>query len=216
MPDVAIIRTGAANLASVIAAFNRLSVTTRIVDEPGEVSDQDAVVLPGVGAFKTGIATLRNKGWDNTINHRFENDLPTLAICLGFQLLCKSSDEDPGSQGLGLLPVSVNRFPDTVTIPQLGWNQIAGNPPFETGFVYFANSFCATDSVTLAEAGWNVATTNHKIDFVAAVARGNWLACQFHPELSGDYGQQLLNCWLSQASTGNSFTTPETTETGSC
>ena len=83
--NVAIIKTGTANLASVTSAFNRLNVASRIVDSPGEINSDDAVVLPGVGAFAAGMKTLTENSWPQVLRQRFETQQPTLAICLGLQ-----------------------------------------------------------------------------------------------------------------------------------
>lgn len=195
--QVAVIRTGTANLASVIAAFRRLQIPARIVSTPGELSAADAVVLPGVGSFAAAMQRLGDANWTDVLIERIANDSPTLAICLGLQLLCASSDESPGVTGLGVLPSRVERFPHSVTVPHFGWNTIenASGHYFEEGYVYYANSYCLRDPPS----GWDVAITNYAGPFVAAVRRGMLLACQFHPELSGEHGQRLLTRWLHTA-----------------
>ena len=210
MATVSIIRTGAANLASVQAAFTRLSAKTKIVEAADQVAEQDRLVLPGVGSFATGIAAIRQSGWDQFLVDRYQNNQPTLAVCLGLQLLCRSSEESPGAEGLGILPTDITHFPNSVSVPQLGWNRIAEAPaPFDQQFVYFANSYCATGIEELKQAGWDVAIAKHGIDFVAGVSRGNWLACQFHPELSGSFGQSLLQQWLDGSVAANTETVME-------
>lgn len=198
--SVAIIRTGTANLASVVAAFARLDARSRIVDSPDDVRDDDATVLPGVGTFDAGVDALNKYGWPAFLVERWQNDFPVLAVCLGLQLLARSSEEAPGRRGLGLLPATARSFPPGVCSPQLGWNQVNGTGAMiRGGFAYFANSFCLTEIRDLRSDGWCVATSNHGVDFVAAIQKGNWLACQFHPELSGSYGLQLLQNWLVAA-----------------
>lgn len=195
---VSVIRTGAANLASVTAAFQRLGFSPRIVESPDQSVESDALVLPGVGSFATGIAALRKNGWDEVLQERFQFNQPTLAICLGLQLLCRSSSEDPTSPGLGILETPVQRLPGNVTVPQFGWNQIESeSPDFLNGYGYYANSYCLSDVPAVRRAGWEVATSRHGIRFVAAIRKGTWLGCQFHPELSGEFGQRLLRCWTT-------------------
>jgi imidazole glycerol phosphate synthase glutamine amidotransferase subunit len=194
---IAIIRTGTANLASVWAAFRRLHVPTTVVTRPGELWPDDAVVLPGVGSFAAAIQRLNEAQWTQVLVGRMERDEPTLAICLGLQLLCARSAESPGVAGLGIFPSSVVRFPESVTVPHFGWNTLenARGAYFEPGFVYYANSYCLRE----LPAGCDVAVTDYAGRFVAAVRRGRLLACQFHPELSGAHGQRLLRRWLRTA-----------------
>ena len=195
--QVAIIRTGTANLASVAAAFRRMHIVPTVVEDPAQVEPDMIVVLPGVGAFGAGMAALETRGWPDLLRARFEQDQPTLAICLGWQLLCQDSEESLGAAGLGLLPVSVTRLPANVTVPHFGWNRVeSADPSFACGYAYFANSYCVADPDAVAAAGWEVATTRHGVTFVAAARHGNWLACQFHPELSGAFGRGLLKQWL--------------------
>lgn len=194
---IAIIRTGSANLASVMAAFQRLQVPARVVTAPHELSTADAVVLPGVGSFAAAMQRLSDAAWSDVLIERFANDSPTLAICLGLQLLCASSEESPGVAGLGVFSGGVRRFPDSVTVPHFGWNTIenASGQYFEPGHVYYANSYCLREPPS----GWEVAISRYAWPFVAAARRGKLLACQFHPELSGAHGQRLLTGWLRAA-----------------
>lgn len=211
--NVAIIKTGTANLASVSSAFNRLNVASRIVNSPNEINSDDAVVLPGVGAFAAGMKTLTDNGWPTFLQQRFEKQQPTLAICLGLQLLCRSSDESPGTVGLNILPVDVRALPDDVVVPHFGWNKIESDDNFfSEGFVYYANSFGIFDLKTLKTIGASFATTVHGKPFVAAIRKGAFVACQFHPELSGAFGQKLISNWLSFAKA----TTPATQEDAKC
>lgn len=190
---VAIIQTGVANLASVLAAFERLQVPTTLVTDRASVAAATHVLLPGVGAFGAGMDALRADGLDDALRERIAADRPTMAICLGLQLLAAGSEETPGVAGLGIFDCTVRRFTDVKT-PQLGWNEVvAGGGRFIVdGFAYFANSYRLID----APPGWSAAMSNHGGPFCAALERGNVLACQFHPELSGAWGQALLRRWL--------------------
>jgi imidazole glycerol phosphate synthase glutamine amidotransferase subunit len=122
----------------------------------------------------------------------------TLAICLGLQVLASASTESPGTEGLGLVPDTVTRFPDGVVVPQLGWNRVTAGPGcrlLADGAAYFANSY----KLDAVPAGWAGATSHHGGPFVAALERGAVLACQFHPELSGDWGHGLVARWIAAA-----------------
>ena len=194
--QVAIVRTGVANMASVVAAFERLGARTLITTDPEVVASSSHVMLPGVGAFGAGMAALNEMGVASALLERMRADRPTIAICLGLQLLCEASEETAGVGGLGLLPVQVTRFAGVgLKVPQLGWNRVEAPPDarfLRSGHAYFANSYRLTNVPT----GWSAALADYAGTFVAALERGNLLACQFHPELSGPWGQALLSRWL--------------------
>jgi glutamine amidotransferase len=192
---VVIVRTGVANLASVCAALRRQGAEPVPTRDPDEVLQADRVILPGVGAFGAAMQALEG-GLDAALRARIAADRPTLAVCVGLQVLCEASEESPGVVGLGLVPGTVRRFPTTVTVPQLGWNRVTPTPGsrLADGYVYFANSYRLS---TLPD-GFEGALADHGGPFVGALERGALLACQFHPELSGAYGSALIGRWLSQ------------------
>jgi imidazole glycerol phosphate synthase glutamine amidotransferase subunit len=193
--NVTIIRTGAANLASVVAAIERLGRSVQITDNAFAVRSAKRVVLPGVGAFGPVAERLRENGMGAALRYRVDNDLPTLAVCLGLHLLALGSEEGVGVEGLGLLEVKASKYPSAVVVPQLGWNSIVADNDcslLRDGAAYFANSYRLIDHPP----GWNVAWSDHGGSFVAAVEKGSVLGCQFHPELSGTWGQELIERWL--------------------
>jgi imidazole glycerol phosphate synthase glutamine amidotransferase subunit len=192
---VVVVPTGTANLASVRAAFERLGRRVELSPEPDVILAADHVLLPGVGAFGAAMETLAQSGAETALKRRIEADLPTMAICVGHQLLFETSDESPGVRGLAVVEAHVGRFPDGVRRPQFGWNEVtpAGEARFlRHGFAYFANGYRA-----IAAPGWTVATAEHGGRFVASMEKGRVVGCQFHPELSGDYGRALLEAWLA-------------------
>jgi imidazole glycerol phosphate synthase glutamine amidotransferase subunit len=141
---------------------------------------------------------LRDLGLSGPLTERIGAGRPTLAICLGLQLLAAASEEDPDVAGLGVLSVTATRFPDTQRVPQLGWNTVVAQPGcrlLTDGSAYFANSY-RLESIP---GGWHGALSNHGGRFVAAVERGAVLGCQFHPELSGGWGQRLIARWLEES-----------------
>jgi imidazole glycerol phosphate synthase glutamine amidotransferase subunit len=194
MVEVVVVPTGTANIASVLAAFGRMGVVPRVSEDRAEVAGATHVMLPGVGAFGAAMARLVELGLDAVLRERVAADRPTIAICVGHQLLFETSDENPGVRGLGLAQGHIGRFPEDVRVPQFGWNAVQagdGSSLIEGGWAYFANSYRATEAP-----GWRVATATHGARYVAAMERGNVIGCQFHPELSGAYGEALLARFL--------------------
>ncbi|MBC7794343.1 MAG: imidazole glycerol phosphate synthase HisHF, partial [Clostridia bacterium] len=109
-----------------------------------------------------------------------------------------SSTESPGATGMNVITAEVTRFEGEVRVPQLGWNQVAagdGARYLRDGVAYFANSY----RIVSASTGWVTATADYAGTFVAAAERGSVLACQFHPELSGAWGAELLKRWLEES-----------------
>lgn len=192
--EVVVLPTGTANLASVLAALGRLGASARIATDATMVEGAERVVLPGVGTFGAALRGLREAGLDGAIAARARAGQPVLAMCVGLQILFQESDESPGEQGLSAIEGRVGHFPDSVRVPQFGWNRIEPAPGcryLEPGHAYFANSYRV-----LAAPGCRVADAEHGGRFVAALERDRLLACQFHPELSGRFGHELIARWL--------------------
>lgn len=190
-----IIPTGTANLASVLAAFRRLGVELVPAGKADEVDAADRVVLPGVGTFGSAAERLEEGGLTEALHRRVDSGRPTLAVCVGMQFLASSSEESPGASGLGALEGSIYRFDEDLIVPQLAWSQVMPDPAsrfVEPGWAYFANSYRLTE----APEGWASSTATYGKPFVAALERDGVLACQFHPELSGQWGSDLLQRWL--------------------
>jgi imidazole glycerol phosphate synthase glutamine amidotransferase subunit len=193
-----LVPTGTANIASMVAGFRRLGAEPALAKSAEEVASADHVVLPGVGAFGAAIDAVDRAGYREVLRDRIADWIPTLAVCVGMQLLSGSSEESEGVAGLGVVSEPVTRFAEVVRVPQFGWNEVAtgGGCRFVSdGWAYFANSFRL---VTVPE-GWVGATTDHGGSFVSAMERGDVLACQFHPELSGPWGSAILERWLEGA-----------------
>ncbi len=191
---IAVINSGGANLGSVVQALNRLgaeSVLTRDVDE---VRGASRVILPGVGAAAWSMNALREHGLVDVIRGLTQ---PVLGVCLGLQLMFESSEEGD-TPCLGLIPGRVTRLPAEpgLRLPHMGWNRLAwkADDPLARGldgheWFYFVHSYAAP-------AGSAVATSEHGREFAAIVRRGNFAACQFHPEKSAAAGARLLRNFL--------------------
>ncbi|MGK0520599.1 MAG: imidazole glycerol phosphate synthase glutamine amidotransferase subunit [Planctomycetota bacterium] len=197
MRDVCIVPTGTANVASVCAAFERLGARPQLCSDPAQIARAERVVLPGVGAFAAAASRLDQLGLRQVLRDRVQAERPTLAICLGMQLFCADSDESPQASGLAVVKQSITRFAPGLRVPQVGWNRVLpiGSTLLQPGYAYFVHSY------RLAEMpdGWNGAMTDYGGQFVSALERGAVLACQFHPEISGEYGQALLERWLQRS-----------------
>jgi imidazole glycerol phosphate synthase glutamine amidotransferase subunit len=197
---VTIVPTGTANTASVVAALTRLGASTDEAAAADDVATSPGVVVPGVGAFGAAMAQVESLGLRQALRDRIEANRPTLAVCVGMQLLAGSSEESPGVTGLEVLEERVSRFGDGVSVPQMGWNTVEPGPDarfIEPGWAYFANSY-RFDRVPT---GWVGSRSDHGGTFVSALEKGDVLACQFHPELSGEWGARLLDRWLQAVET---------------
>jgi len=197
MTAATVVRTGTANLASVLAALQRCGMVAGVTSDAREVERADRLVLPGVGSFAAMMQSFTVNDLVAPLRDRLLAGRATLAICLGLQVLATTSDESPGIAGLGLLPDRIARFDSTkARVPQLGWNWVepAGTHSLvRSGYAYFANSYRLSE----APVGWCAAYSDHGGRFVAALERGGLLACQFHPELSGAWGEDLIRRWTA-------------------
>jgi imidazole glycerol phosphate synthase glutamine amidotransferase subunit len=195
-PRVTILDTGKANIASVSAALRRAGAVSYIANAPQGLCDAEYLVLPGVGCFGAAMRSLKQRALIDPVRKLILDGVPTLAICLGMQLLCISSEEDEGVAGLGIISGTIQSLPKSLRAPHLGWNLVEASQCrfVETGYAYFAHSFCL---MTPSE-GAVTSVTNYGDEFIASCEIGNILACQFHPELSGAWGAGLINRWLGQ------------------
>lgn len=198
-----IVDYGMGNLRSVQKAFERLGIEAVISDSPSTLADAPAMVLPGVGAFRDAIAALKQHDLDGPIRDHIAADRPFLGICLGLQLLFDVSYEDGEHEGLGIVPGEVVRFQSQpgLRIPHMGWNQLEftqSHPVFagidDGAYFYFVHSYhvVPTDDAVVA------ARTDYGSQFVSAIARGNMVATQFHPEKSQNNGRQLFENFAHQ------------------
>jgi imidazole glycerol phosphate synthase glutamine amidotransferase subunit len=198
-----VLDSGIANVASVTSAFRALGCEPAITRDAVVAREATHLVLPGVGSFGAGMAALRSTGLDRVVLEAVEKNTPLLAICLGLQLLTEGSDESPGVMGLGVIPARCVRLPDSVRVPQLGWNAVntGVRGSVEPGFAAYANSY----AITGAPIDWAATWTEHGVRLVASLERGGVLGVQFHPELSGKWGLELLRRWV-EGKTGSRLT----------
>lgn len=191
---IAIIDYGMGNLRSVQKAFEFLGYEAVITDSAEKILSADHVVLPGVGAFRDAMDKLNTTGLTEVVKKVAASGTPLLGICLGMQLMFEHSEENGYYDGLGLFPGTVTHFPASpLKVPHMGWNtlQTRDCPLFDAGTdacVYFVHSYCMAD----ISDEFTAAVADYIIPFTAAIARGNVMATQFHPEKSGECGLKML------------------------
>jgi imidazole glycerol phosphate synthase glutamine amidotransferase subunit len=200
-PRFAVVDYGAGNLVSVEGALTRVGGTVTIARRPHDLRDADALVVPGVGAAAPAMDRLRAADLVGPILEWIAADRPFLGICLGLQLLFDGSDED-GAETLGVIAGRTSRLVEAPTLPHIGWNQVerrpeTGDHPIFDGIApgadfYFVHSYAGAPAQARTPADPTIATTTHGAPFVSAVARGNLVGVQFHPERSGADGLRLL------------------------
>jgi glutamine amidotransferase len=197
--SIAIVDYGMANLRSVKKAFAAVGAEAEIISRPEEIDRADRLVLPGVGAFKDAIATLRDRHLDQAVIRHINSGKPFLGICLGLQMLFDVGYEDGEHRGLGVLAGKCVRFDVDSTlglkVPHMGWNQlIMRNPsplfadlPAGSG-VYFVHGY----HVVPSDPSVIAAETDYGRPFVSSIRRDNVMATQFHPEKSQKAGLKIL------------------------
>ena len=204
---IAVIDTGICNLRSVTKALEAVGASPRVVRTPAELdaSGAEGLVLPGVGALRDCVFSLRSSGLDASVKEWIGLDRPFLGVCLGMQALFDRSEEG-GVKGLGVFAGSVVRFrlPAPLKIPHMGWNTgrfTQGDSPLTEGLLpqgesfYFVHSFhCAPEDRSLV-----LAECDYGDPFVAAIGRGRVFATQFHPEKSQAKGLAIYRNFAASA-----------------
>ena len=189
---IVIINYGAGNIQSIKFAIERLGFEAVLSNDWTEIKAADRVIFPGVGEASFAMKMLIDSGLDVLIPTLKQ---PVLGICLGMQLMCNKSEEG-NTTGLGIFDVDVIKFTPKVKVPQMGWNQIYNlkSPLFqgiaENEYMYLVHSFYAP----LCDEA--IATTNYELEYASALQKDNFYGTQFHPEKSGDVGEQILGNFL--------------------
>ena len=199
MAHIAVIDTGICNLRSVTKALEAVGASPLVVQTPAEVAAADAggLVLPGVGALRDCVASLRASKLDAVVRDWIGADRPFLGVCLGMQALFERSEEG-GIEGLGVFRGEVVKFrrPAAFKIPHMGWNTVRfvqPGSPLAAGLreegeaFYFVHSYHCVP----AEAGLVLGECDYGGAFTAAIGRGRCFATQFHPEKSQAKGLRI-------------------------
>lgn len=208
--EFAIVDYGLGNLRSLTRGLERAGGEVVVADDADGIAAADAVVLPGVGAFREGMRGSRDI---HDALRRASERKPVLGVCLGMQMLLSESEEGAASgttEGLDLVPGRVVRFPEGVgKVPHMGWNtlDVVGDHPVTEGlegepYVYFVHSYYA-DAGENALARTRYGEGDDAVSFASVVANddGNVVGTQFHPEKSGGVGLGLLENFVGWAET---------------
>lgn len=212
VPRIAIVPYNSGNIASLVEAFSLIGASCRLAQNPDELRASDAIVLPGVGHFGAAVYSLTSCGLSSSLLDLIREGVPTMGICLGFQLLTSASEEAPRFPGLGLLPMRTQRIraknPRLHKVPHLGWNNLTsvygnshllqGIPP-ERQLFYFANAYAVPSpaKVDTGSSEMSYSCYRHCRDWLGIVEYRNLFGVQFHPEKSRSQGLQLLRNFLA-------------------
>jgi imidazole glycerol-phosphate synthase subunit HisH len=199
---IAVINYGAGNLRSVVNAINHLGYEASITSSPDEILAAQAVFLPGVGAAGDTMASLEKLGLTSTIHKLVDENRPLFGICIGLQILFTGTEEGGWYKCLDIIPGRVKKLPAGLKIPHMGWNQVKlkkAHPLFAdiadgTNFYFVHSYYGQPEDESVAIGG-----TEYGISFCSALAKGNLVATQFHPEKSADSGLRVYRNFLRMA-----------------
>jgi glutamine amidotransferase len=189
---IAIIDYGAGNVKSVQFALERLGFEAICTNDALEIINADKVIFPGVGEARSAMKEIKRFGLDKIIPNLKQ---PVLGICLGMQLMCRYSEEND-TECLGIFPIDVIKFEVDHKIPHIGWNQIFNlkshlcDQVKEDSYVYYVHSYYVPDNE------FSIASTDYGVLYSGAIQKDNFYACQFHPEKSGEAGEQMLKNFI--------------------
>ena len=191
--NIVIIDYGAGNVKSVQFALERLGYTAICTNDLNAIQKADKVISPGVGEAQSAMREIKKFGLDKVIPLLKQ---PVLGICLGMQLMCEHSEEND-TDCLGIFPITVKKFNVDLKVPHIGWNQIVDlkghlfDQVSEAAYVYYVHSYY----IPINE--YAIANTDYGIKYSGAIHKDNFYACQFHPEKSGDIGEQILKNFIN-------------------
>lgn len=202
---IVIIDYGLGNLGSVKNTLDKMGVDSMISKSIYDIEKADALILPGVGSAKQGMKNLKNRKLSKILIRNIKKGKPFLGICLGMQLLFSESEEG-NVKCLNVIKGKVKLFSNKkLKIPQIGWNEVKikslelrikklfKNIPVKSSF-YFVNSYyCQPNNKLMC-----VGKTEYGINYCSVLVKNNITATQFHPEKSGQVGQQFIKNWINQ------------------
>ncbi len=190
---IAIIDYGAGNIMSIKFAIQRLGFEAILTNDEEEIRKADKVIFPGVGEASSAMRMLKSTGLDKVIPTLTQ---PVLGICLGMQLMCRSSEEG-NTPGLGIFDANVIRFNSGLKVPQIGWNHIYNLESSlfegvkEQDYIYLVHSYYVPECLG------TIAMTEYGVEYSTAVQKANFYGVQFHPEKSSTAGEKILSNFLN-------------------
>ena len=199
---IGVIDYGAGNLRSVCNSLKKLSVDCHVVKAPSDLNKIETMIFPGVGSFGDSSDQLKKQSLFEPIREWIITDRPFLGICIGFQMLFDSSEESPGSEGLGIIPGKVIKFSEqkNLKVPHMGWNEVQiknlDDPVWQkiddlTHFYFVHSYFPKPDNPEVSSS-----TTGYGVNFTSSIRFGNIFGTQFHPEKSQKSGLRLIENFL--------------------
>lgn len=201
---IAVIDYGIGNVRSVLNAFEYIGVQAVLTRDPAELGKASGLVLPGVGAFGEGMRRLDAHGLREPLTTLVRAGKPLLGICLGFQMLMRSSTEQGQHEGLGLIDHEVVRLPVNARLPHIGWSRVKAAVDAPTApkllvgvddeLFYFVHSYGVVKPAQHIVAGL---AGYAGCEIAALIESGNVFGTQFHPEKSGEAGLQMLRNFRS-------------------
>jgi glutamine amidotransferase/cyclase len=207
---------GAGNVRSVINAIERVGETVRVAAGAEDILAAEKLVFPGVGAFGAMMQILRQKRLIEPLKAYLLTDRPFLGICLGMHALFEFSEEWGGTEGLGFLAGTVERFNIDLSVPHIGWNGIKVKQPtrlfngLDPGEkFYFVHSY----HVVPKNRDVILTTTDYGYEFVSAIQKGNIQGTQYHPEKSGAAGLRILENFIADRT---AIMTPDSEQDDTC
>jgi imidazole glycerol-phosphate synthase subunit HisH len=201
--SVIIVDYGMGNLRSVERVIHQKDPSATISSDPEVIASASKLILPGVGHFKNGISKLKQYGIRDVIEEKvLIEKTPILGICLGMQIMCRSSEEG-NVEGLGWFDANVVRFDVSdklkYKIPHMGWNTLDIKKKtnllvglIQNSYYYFVHSFY----VDCNDKQDILSTTIYETEFTSSVAKGNIYGVQFHPEKSHGSGKKIIENFL--------------------
>lgn len=190
---IVVIKYNAGNISSVQNTLRRMGHECLITDDLSAIRNASKVIFPGVGEASSAMRYLGAHKMDELLVTLKQ---PVLGICLGLQLMCKTSEEG-NTTCLGIFDTVVRRFPPADIVPHMGWNNVrpcADSPLLQdlsaADDVYFVHSYYAACCPQTA------GITDYILPFSAVLQKDNFFATQFHPEKSGNVGVKILNNFL--------------------
>ena len=199
MKKIGVVSAGLGTAVSIKNLIFKIGEDAELITDFSNIDHYSHIVLPGVGSFDEGSKLIVGTGWGEAIKSHVEKGKWLLGVCLGMQLLGKSSEE--GSlEGLGLLDFTTKklRSSELYKVPNMGWGKVEffsdhgiSHNLVEVNRFYFVHSFGVQSSFEYC-----IATSKHTDTFCSVIGKENVLGVQFHPEKSHHYGKTLMKNFL--------------------